>query len=178
MPRLNVLKTYKIFIGVQFPRTESGMYYELKNSKKQSIANVCLSSRKDFKNSVVAARRAFSGWSGKSAFNRGQILYRIAEMLEGRKSQFIEEMVLQGITKKIAESELNQSIDRLVHYAGWCDKYQQIFSLVNSVSSPHYNFSVPESTGVVSIIAPEESALLGLVSVLAPVIAGGNTCVI
>lgn len=178
MSRLNVLKTYKIFIGGQFPRTESGRYYELKDLKKKSIANVCLCSRKDLKNSVVAARSAAMGWSGKSAFNRGQILYRIAEMLEGRKSQFVEEMVLQGITTKEAEKELNLSIDRLVHYAGWCDKYQQIFSSVNPVASSHFNFSVPEPMGVISVIAPENSPLLGLVSVIAPVIAGGNTCVV
>lgn len=178
MSRLPVLKTYKLFIAGQFPRTESGRYYELKNAKKQLLANVCLSSRKDFKNAVVAARSAFVGWSGKPAFNRGQILYRIAEMLEGRKSQFIEEMVLQGISKKAAESELNLSIERLIHYAGWCDKYQQIFSSVNPVASSHFNFSVPEATGVVSVIAPETSGILGLVSTISPIIVGGNTCVV
>lgn len=178
MDRLNVLKTYKIYIGGQFPRTESGRYYDLKNKKKEIIANMCLSSRKDFRNAVVAARGAFSGWSGRAAFNRGQILYRIAEMLEGRKAQFVEEMVLQGITVKAAETEVKQSIDRLVHYAGWCDKYQQLFGTVNPVASSHFNFSVPEATGVVSVIAPEKSALLGLVSVIAPIIAGGNTCVV
>jgi acyl-CoA reductase-like NAD-dependent aldehyde dehydrogenase len=176
--RLAVLKTYKLFIGGQFPRTESGRFYELKNPKKQTIANVCLSSRKDFKNAVVAARVAFGGWSARSAFNRGQILYRIAEMLEGRKSQFIEEMIAQGYTSKAAQVELTQSVDRLVYYAGWSDKYQQIFSAVNPVASSHFNFSNPEPTGVVSIIAPENSSLLGLISVLAPVIVGGNTCVI
>jgi len=178
MQRLNVLKTYKIFIGGQFPRTESGRYYELKNSKTQTIANVCLSSRKDLKNAVVAARAAFPGWSARSAFNRGQILYRIAEMLEGRKSQFREELILQGITIKAAETEVSLSIDRLIHYAGWCDKYQQIFSSVNPVASSHFNFSVPEPTGVVSIIAPQDPSLLGVVSVIAPVIAGGNTCIV
>ncbi|PBQ32230.1 aldehyde dehydrogenase [Sphingobacteriaceae bacterium] len=178
MPRLNVLKTYKIFIGGQFPRTESGRYYELKNLKKQTIANICLSSRKDVKNAVVAARGAFAGWSGKTAFNRSQILYRIAEMLEGRKSQFVEELVVQGVTTKSAEKEVLLSIDRLVHYAGWCDKYQQIFSSVNPVVSSHFNFSVPEPTGVVSLIAPSDLPLLGLVSVIAPIIAGGNTCVV
>lgn len=177
MSRLNVLKTYKIYIGGAFPRTESGRYYDLKNKKGEVLANVCLSSRKDFRNAVVAARGAFSGWSGKSAFNRSQILYRIAEMLEGRKAQFIEELTLQGISEKAAEKELQQSIDRLVHYAGWCDKYSQLFSSVNPVASSHFNFSVPEPTGVVSVIAPEKSGLLGLVSVIAPVIAGGNVCV-
>ena len=178
MSRLNVLKTYKIYIGGAFPRTESGRYYELKNKKNETIANVCLSSRKDFRNAVVAARAAFGGWSGKSAFNRSQILYRIAEMLEGRKAQFIEELVLQGITAKTAENEVLQSIDRLVHYAGWCDKYIQLFSSVNPVASSHFNFSVPEPTGVVSVIADENSSLLGLVSVICPIIAGGNVCVV
>ncbi len=178
MSRLNVLKTYKIYIGGAFPRTESGRYYELKNKKNETIANVCLSSRKDFRNAVVAARAAFVGWSGKSAFNRSQILYRIAEMLEGRKAQFIEELVLQGITAKTAENEVLQSIDRLVHYAGWCDKYIQLFSSVNPVASSHFNFSVPEPTGVVSVIADENSSLLGLVSVICPIIAGGNVCVV
>lgn len=178
MARINVLKTYKIFIAGQFPRTESGRYYELKDAKKRVIANVCLSSRKDFKNAVVAARSAFSGWSSRSAFNRSQILYRVAEMLEGRKSQFKEELILQGLTTKVSEAEINLSIDRLVHYAGWCDKYQQIFSSVNPVASSHFNFSVPEPVGVVSVIAPENSPLLGLVSVIAPIIAGGNSCVV
>ncbi|MBL7912323.1 MAG: aldehyde dehydrogenase family protein [Bacteroidia bacterium] len=178
MARLNVLKTYKIYIGGQFPRTESGRYYALLNKKGDTVANVCLSSRKDYRNAVVAARSAFAGWSGKTAFNRSQILYRIAEMLEGRKAQFIEELVLQGLTTKAAETEVLQSIDRLVYYAGWCDKYSALFSSVNPVASSHFNFSVPEPTGVVSIIAPEDSGLLGLVSVVAPVICGGNTCVV
>jgi acyl-CoA reductase-like NAD-dependent aldehyde dehydrogenase len=178
MARLNVLKTYKIYIGGQFPRTESGRYYELLNKKSETIANVCLSSRKDFRNAVVAARSAFVGWSGRAAFNRSQILYRIAEMLEGRRTQFVEELVLQGITKAAAEKEVLQSIDRLVYYAGWCDKYSALFSSVNPVASSHFNFSVPEPTGVVSVIAPENSGLLGLVSVVAPIICGGNTCVV
>ena len=178
MARLNVLKTYKIYIGGQFPRTESGRYYELLNKKSETIANVCLSSRKDFRNAVVAARSAFGGWSGRAAFNRSQILYRIAEMLEGRRTQFVEELVLQGITKVAAEKEVLHSIDRLVYYAGWCDKYSALFSSVNPVASSHFNFSVPEPTGVVSVIAPENSGLLGLVSVVAPIICGGNTCVV
>ncbi len=178
MSRLNVLKTYKIYIGGQFPRTESGRYYALQNKKGDTIANVCLSSRKDLRNAVVAARAAVTGWSGKTAFNRSQILYRIAEMLEGRKAQFIEELVLQGLTPKAAEVEVLKSIDRLVYYAGWCDKYSALFSSVNPVASSHFNFSVPEPTGVVSVIAPEDSSLLGLVSVIAPIICGGNTCVV
>jgi len=176
--RLEVLKTYKIYINGQFPRTESGRYYVAKNEKGESLANVCLGSRKDFRESVVAARAAFGGWSGRSAFNRGQILYRMAEMLEGRKAQFMEELVLQGATKAKAEKEVNVAIDRLIYYSGWCDKFQQVFSAVNPVATPHFNFSVPEPTGVVSIIAPQSDSLLGLVSVIAPVIAGGNTCVV
>jgi acyl-CoA reductase-like NAD-dependent aldehyde dehydrogenase len=141
------------------------------------LANICLCSRKDFRNAVVAARSAFGGWSTRSAFNRSQILYRIAEMLEGRKAQFAEEMALMGLGKKAAEQEISLSVDRLVYYAGWCDKYQQMFGTVNPVASSHFSFSVPEATGVISIIAPEESPLLGLISVIAPVIAGGNSCV-
>ncbi len=178
MNRIPVLKTYKIYIGGQFPRTESGRYYELRDKHKKHIANVCLSSRKDLRNAVTAARSAFTGWSGKTAFNRSQILYRIAEMLEGRKAQLKEELMLQGSNAKQAEAEVIVSIDRLIYYAGWCDKYSALFSSVNPVASSHYNFSVPEPTGVVNIIAPEEFSLLGIVSVIAPVIAGGNTCVV
>jgi len=176
--RLEVLKTYKLYIGGQFPRTESGRYYVATNGKGQTLANVCLGSRKDFRDAVVAARGAFKGWASRAAFNRGQILYRIAEMLEGRKAQFIEELVLQGASKQAAQKEVIASIDRLIWYAGWCDKYAQVFSSVNPVSSPHFNFSVPEPMGVVAIVAPQDSSLIGLVSVMAPVIAGGNTCII
>lgn len=176
--RLHILKTYKTFINGQFPRSESGRYFELKNKKQQSLANVCLCSKKDLKNAVVAARKALDSWSSKSAFNRSQILYRLAEMLEGRKTQFIEEMILQGYAKKRAEQEIALSIDRIIYYAGWCDKYQQIFSAVNPVASSHFNFSVPEPTGVVTAILADDSAILGLVSVLLPIIAGGNTCVV
>ncbi len=178
MTRLEVLKTYKIYIGGQFPRTESGRYYTPKNKAGQALANVCLSSRKDFREAVVAARNAFGGWSAKAAFNRGQILYRIAEMLEGRKAQFIDELVKQDSTAKQAEEEVNTCIDRLIYYAGWCDKFQQVFGAVNPVASSHFNFSVPEPTGVVAIIAAQQTSLLGLVSAIAPVIAGGNTCIV
>lgn len=177
MERIEVLKTYKIFIGGAFPRTESGRYYPL-TLKNNMTVNVSLSSRKDFRNAVVAARGAFGGWSGRAAFNRGQILYRIAEMLEGRKEQFLEELKQLGYTLAAARKEVEQSIDRLVYYAGWCDKYQQLFSAVNPVASSHFNFSVPEPTGVVAIMADESTALLGLVSVVAPCIAGGNTCIV
>jgi acyl-CoA reductase-like NAD-dependent aldehyde dehydrogenase len=178
MARVEILKTYKIYIGGQFPRTESGRYYPLKNKKDEVIANICLSSRKDFRNAVVAARSAFGGWSSKAAFNRGQILYRIAEMLEGRKEQFIAELITQGATKVAAQSEVELSIDRMVYYAGWCDKFQQVSSSVNPVASSHFNFSVPEPTGVVAIVADERTSLLGLVTAIAPAIAGGNTCIV
>lgn len=178
MARIEILKTYKLYIGGQFPRTESGRYYPLTTKKGEIVANVCLASRKDFRNAVVAARAAFSGWSGRNAYNRSQILYRIAEMLEGRRAQFEAELVLQGSTAAAAKSEVSLCIDRLVYYAGWCDKYQQLFSTVNPVQSSHFNFSVPEPTGIVAIAAPQDSALIGLISVVAPVIAGGNVCIV
>lgn len=176
--RLEVLKTYKIYIGGQFPRTESGRYYTALNKKGEKLANMCLGSRKDFRDAVVAARNAFGGWSGRAAFNRGQILYRIAEMLEGRKAQFIDELMKQDANKIQAEKEVNLAIDRLIYYSGWCDKYQQITSSVNPVASSHFNFSAPEPMGVVAAIAPQEDSLIGLVSLVAPIIAGGNTCII
>lgn len=176
--RLEVLKTYKIFIGGKFPRTESGRYYIAENKKGDKLANVCLSSRKDFRDAVIAARSAFNDWGSRAAFNRSQVLYRIAEMLEGRKAQFIDELIKQDSTKEQAEKEVSLSIERLIYYAGWCDKFQQLFSTVNPVASSHFNFSAPEPTGVVSIIAPQNSSLIGLVSVIAPIIAGGNTCVV
>lgn len=177
MKRLEIQKTYKIYIGGQFPRTESGRFYPLKNKKGDIIANMCLSSRKDLRNAVVAARTAFGGWNGKSAYNRSQILYRIAEMMEGRKNQFIEELMKQGSTKIEAEKEVELSIDRFIYYAGWCDKYQQIYSSVNPVASSHFNFSIPEPMGVVGIIADDKNSLLTLCSTIAPCIAGGNVCV-
>lgn len=177
MERLEVLKTYKLFIGGQFPRTESGRHYQIKNKQGQVIANACLSSRKDFRNAVVSARAAFSGWSERSALNRAQILYRIAEMLEGRKSQLTEELIQLGESKINALKEVTKSIDRLIYYAGWCDKFQQVYSSVNPVATSHYNFSVTEPTGVVAVILNEKLPLLELVSCLAPIIAGGNTCV-
>jgi acyl-CoA reductase-like NAD-dependent aldehyde dehydrogenase len=176
--RLEVLKTYKLYVGGQFPRTESGRYYVAKNKKGDQLANVCLSSRKDFRDAVIAARGAQKGWAGKAANNRGQILYRIAEMLEGRRAQFIDELMKQDSTKAQAENEVNLSIDRLIYYAGWCDKYQQLFSSVNPVASSHFNFSVPEPTGVIAAIAPQDDSLLGLISIIAPVIAGGNSIIV
>jgi len=178
MERQEVLKTYKLYIGGQFPRTESGRYYELRDKKKNLLANICLSSRKDFRNAVTVARSAFAGWSNRSAFNRSQILYRMAEMLEGRKHQLKNELLLQGSNSKQADEEIRSSIDRLVYYAGWCDKFSQIYSSVNPVASPHFNFSVPEPMGVIAVIAPEQHSLLGIVSCISPIIAGGNTCVV
>ena len=177
MSRIEVLKTYKIYIGGKFPRTESGRYYQPEANGKV-LGNICLSSRKDFRNAVVAARSAQGAWSSKSAYNRSQVLYRVAEILEGRRAQFINELAQQGSKRSQAEKEVNLSIDRLIYFAGWCDKYTQIFSSVNPVASSHFNFSVPEPTGVVAILAPEESGLLGLISQIAPTIAGGNTCVV
>jgi acyl-CoA reductase-like NAD-dependent aldehyde dehydrogenase len=176
--RIPVAKTYKIYLGGKFPRTESGRYFPLNAADGTVIANMCRGSRKDFRNSVVSARSASVGWSASTAYLRGQILYRIAEMLEGRSEQFVSELVLQGVSKPRAAKEVEASIDRLIYYAGWSDKYQQIFSSVNPVSSSHFNFSVLEPTGVVGILAPENSSLLGLVSNIAPVIVGGNTCVV
>ena len=176
--RIPVPKTYKIYIGGKFPRTESGRYFALKDKRGQVIANVCRGSRKDFRNAVVAARGAQAGWAKASAYLRGQILYRVAELLEGRREQFIAELELQGTASRAATREVDASIDRLVYYAGWADKYQQVFSSVNPVSSSHFNFSVLEPTGVVGILAPDSDGLVGLVSNVASTIVGGNTCVV
>ncbi len=175
--RLPVLKTYKIFIGGKFPRSESGRYYVAKDVSGKPLANVCECSRKDFRDAVVAARNAQNSWASRSAYNRGQILYRIAEMLECRAQQFVDELSQFGVPASAGMNEVGATIDRFVYYAGWCDKYQQIFSSVNPVSTSHFNFSILEPMGVVAILAPEQSGLIGLASVLAPVIAGGNTCI-
>ncbi len=177
MGRLDIHKTYKLYIGGKFPRTESGRYYAI-NSNGNLIANMCLASRKDFRNAVVVARKSQGSWANITALNKGQILYRIAEMLEGRKEQFITELVAQGETIIAAQKEVDISIDRLVYYAGWSDKYQQFFSTVNPVSSSHFNFSTLEPVGVVAIISPEKQSLLGLISMIAPAIVGGNTVII
>lgn len=175
---LEVLKTYKIYVGGNFPRTESGRYYKVFDSEGDLLANACLCSRKDARDAVKTARGAFSGWASRNAYNRGQILYRIAEMLEGRRAEFEKQLSKIGFTKAEAESDVNASIDRLIYYAGWTDKYQQVFGSVNPVASAHFNFSILEPTGVVGIFAPENSPLLGLVSSIAPVIAGANVCVV
>ena len=178
MNRVEILKTYKIYIGGAFPRTESGRYYTPVNKTGEGIGNMCLSSRKDVRNAVTAARKAFGSWSERSAFNRGQIIYRIAEMLEGRKEQFILELQKQGSTKAEAEKEVILAIDRIVYYAGWCDKYNQVLSAVNPVSSSHFNFTTCESMGIVGMLAPQTTSLIGLVSLLIPAICSGNTAVL
>lgn len=175
---LEVLKTYKIYIGGAFPRTESGRFYKVFDSEGDLLANACLSSRKDFRNAAQAARSAFKGWHNRSAYNRGQILYRIAEMLETRRAQFETQLARIGFSAAEASADVNASIDRLVYYAGWSDKYQQVFGTINPVASAHFNFSLMDATGVVAVFAPETSPLLGLVSSIAPVIVGGNTCVV
>ena len=177
--RIDVKKTYKLFINGSFPRTESGRTYEVKSSKGSFIANPCLASRKDLKDAVVAARGAQAGWNKATAYNKGQILYRIAEMLEGRRAQFIDEiMVVTGVTKTKADKEVTDSVDRLVWYAGWSDKISSLSGALNPVAGPYYNFTIPESMGVIAAIAPETPSLLGLIDVIAPIIVGGNTVVV
>jgi acyl-CoA reductase-like NAD-dependent aldehyde dehydrogenase len=174
--RVTVRKTYKLFIGGAFPRSESGRSYVVTDAKGNFVANASRASRKDVRDSVVAARKAFGGWSARTAFNRGQILYRVAEMLEGRKAQFVDELRSAGAAKGPAGAEVDAAIDRWVWYAGWADKIGAVAGAANPVSGPYFNFSTPEPTGVVGVLAPA-SPLLGLVSVIAPVIATGNTCV-
>lgn len=176
--RIDILKTYKTYVGGAFPRSESGHTYALTNKNDKTIANVCRCTRKDVRDAMVKARAAQKGWQNRSAYNRGQILYRIAEMLEGRKNQFVQEMELMDVKKKTAVKDVELSIDRLIYYAGWTDKISQVYGTVNPVASSHFNFSMPEPTGVVGVIAPQKSPLLGLVSMTAPVIAGGNTVLI
>ena len=177
--RIDVKKTYKLFINGAFPRTESGRTYEVKSAKGLFLANPCLASRKDLKDAVVAARAAHHGWDKATAYNKGQILYRIAEMLEGRRSQFVDEIVsVTGVTKLKAEKEVTDSVDRLVWYAGWSDKLSSLSGALNPVAGPYYNFTVPESMGVVAAIAPELPSLLGLIDAIAPIIIGGNTIIV
>ncbi len=176
--RLQILKTYKIYISGKYERSESGRYYQLTDKSGKQIANVCLSSKKDFRNAVVAARGAQIAWANRSAYNRSQILYRMAEMMEGRTAQFLEELHLEGISKKRSQQYVEQAVDRLVYYSGWCDKIAQVFGSINPVASNHFNFSVPEPTGVVSIIAPETNSLIGLIDSIAPIIAAGNSCIV
>jgi acyl-CoA reductase-like NAD-dependent aldehyde dehydrogenase len=177
--RIDVKKTYKLFIGGAFPRSESGRTYEVKDAKGNFIANPTLASRKDLRDAVVAARSAHGGWSGATAFNRGQILYRIAEMMEGRTAQFVDEIVaLEGVTPSAAKKQVEEAIDLWVWYSGWCDKIGSIYGSTNAVSGSFYNFTIPESLGVVTVFAPAKPSLLGLVQSLAPVLAGGNTAIV
>ncbi|MFF8276531.1 aldehyde dehydrogenase family protein [Streptomyces lateritius] len=177
--RLSVFKTYKLYVGGKFPRSESGRVYEVQDHKGKWMANAPLSSRKDARDAVVAARKAFGGWSGATAYNRGQILYRVAEMLEGRKSQFVREVAhAEGLSKAKAAEVVEAAVDRWVWYAGWTDKIGQVVGGANPVAGPFFNLSTPEPTGVVTVVAPQESSFLGLVSVIAPVIATGNTAVV
>ncbi|MFG2006428.1 aldehyde dehydrogenase family protein [Spirillospora sp. NPDC048911] len=175
--RLAVRKTYKLFIAGAFPRSESGRSYVVNDGKGNFLANASQASRKDARDAVTAARKAFGGWSARTAYNRGQILYRIAEMLEGRRAQFTDELRAAGLAKAAANAELDAAIDRWVWYAGWADKLAAVGGSANPVAGSFFNFSTPEPTGVVAVIAPD-SPLLGLVSVVAPAIVAGNTCVV
>jgi acyl-CoA reductase-like NAD-dependent aldehyde dehydrogenase len=177
--RLEVRKTYKLYIGGKFPRTESGRSYLVSDAKGKPLANASRASRKDVRDAVVAARKAFPGWSGATAYNRGQVLYRVAEMLEGRRDQFIEEVVrAEGATQRQATEAHAKAVDRWVWYAGWADKLAQVLGSANPVAGPYFNFSVPEPPGVVGLVAPADSSLVGLVSRLAPIIVSGNTAVV
>ena len=177
--RLDVRKTYKLYVGGKFPRSESGRSYPVADARGRFLANAAMASRKDARDAVVAARSAFAGWSGATAYNRGQILYRVAEMLEGRREQFVSEVAAgEGLTRARAGTVVDAAVDRWVWYAGWSDKIAQVAGAANPVAGPYFNLSVPEPTGVVAVLAPQASSLLGLVSVVAPVIVSGNTCVV
>jgi acyl-CoA reductase-like NAD-dependent aldehyde dehydrogenase len=174
-----VRKTYKLYIGGAYPRSESGRVYPVLDSAGALLAQASHASRKDVRDAVVAARSAFGGWSRATAYNRGQVIYRIAEMLEGRRDQFAAEVsAAEGVSIQVALADVDRSIDRLVWYAGWTDKYAQVVGGANPVAGPYVNYSLPEPTGVVGVLAPQDSSLLGFVSVVAPVIAQGNTCVV
>jgi acyl-CoA reductase-like NAD-dependent aldehyde dehydrogenase len=179
MSRVDVRKTYKLYIGGAFPRSESGHSYEVTDSKGKFVANAALASRKDARDAVVAARKAFGGWSSRTAYNRAQILYRVAEVMEDRRPQFVDAVrQSEGLAAARAEKVVDESIDRLVWYAGWADKITQVVGGANPVAGPYFNLSTPEPTGVVAVLAPQESSLLGLVSMVAPVIVTGNTVVV
>jgi acyl-CoA reductase-like NAD-dependent aldehyde dehydrogenase len=177
--RLDVRKTYTLFVGGAFPRSESGRSYPVLSKGGDLLAHAAKASRKDLRDAVVAARGAFGGWSGATAYNRGQVLYRVAEMMEGRAAQFAAEVAsAEGLRPAKADAVVSATIDRWVWYAGWSDKVAQVAGGANAVAGPYFNFSVPEPTGVVVMLAPADSSLLGLVSVLAPVIVTGNTAVV
>ncbi|WP_028642641.1 aldehyde dehydrogenase family protein [Nocardioides sp. URHA0020] len=177
--RIDVRKTYKLYIGGAFPRSESAYSYEVRDSRGAFVANAALASRKDARDAVVAARKAFGSWSARTAYNRAQILYRIAEVLEDRRPQFVQAVVQsEGLSSSKAEKVVDAAVDRLVWYAGWADKITQVLGSANPVAGPFFNLSTPEPTGVVAVLAPQESSLLGLISVVAPVIVTGNTVVV
>ena len=179
MSSLDVNKTYKLFIGGAFPRSESGRVYEIKGANKKFLANPALASRKDLRDAVVAAKSAQSGWANTTAFNRGQILYRIAEIMQGRSEQFVEEIrALEGITTKAAKLQVAEAIDTWVWYSGWCDKLSSVSGSQNQVSGPFYNFTTPEALGVIALFAEGKPSLLGAVRTLAPVLAGGNSAIL
>ncbi len=177
--RLDVRKTYKLYLGGRFPRSESGRTFEITDSKGRFLANAARASRKDVRDAVVAARKAQQGWAAATAYNRGQVLYRVAELLEGRRDQFVAEVAAaEGLSTRKATSQVDAAIDRWVHYAGWTDKYAQVDGGLNPVAGPYFDLSVPEPTGVVAAIAPQRSSLLGLTAVLAPLLVSGNTAVV
>jgi acyl-CoA reductase-like NAD-dependent aldehyde dehydrogenase len=179
MARIDVRKTYKLFIGGEFPRSESGYSYVVDDAKGKFVANAALASRKDARDAVVAARKAFGGWSGRTAYNRAQVLYRVAEVMEDRRPQFVTAVQQsEGLTAARAGAVVDAAIDRLVWYAGWADKLTQVVGNANPVAGPFFNLTTPEPTGVVAVLAPQESSLLGLVSVVAPVVVTGNTAVV
>jgi acyl-CoA reductase-like NAD-dependent aldehyde dehydrogenase len=176
---LEVRKTYKLYVNGAFPRSESGRSFEVTDAKGRFLANAARASRKDARDAVVAARSAFAKWSGATAYNRGQVLYRVAEVMEGRAAQFVEEVAAgEGLSTARARAAVDAAIDRWVWYAGWTDKLAAVLGGANPVAGPYFDFSLPEPTGVVAVLAPQRSSLLGLVSVLAPVLAGGNTAVV
>jgi len=178
-PRLRVRKTYKLAIGGAFPRSESGRSYPVDDASGALLAHAAQASRKDVRDAVVAARKALPGWSAATPYNRGQVIYRVAEMLDGRREQFAAEVAAaEGLTSGAALATVGESIDRIVWYAGWADKFAQVAGSANPIAGPYFNFSLPEPTGVVAILAPQESSLLGFVSALAPVLCTGNTAVI
>jgi acyl-CoA reductase-like NAD-dependent aldehyde dehydrogenase len=177
--RVDVRKTYKLFIGGAFPRSESGRSYEVNDASGQFQANAARASRKDARDAVIAARTGWKSWSSATAYNRGQVLYRVAEVMEGRRDQFVSEVSAgEGIGKRAANAIVDAAIDRLVWYAGWCDKFAQVIGSTNPVAGPYFNFSIPEATGVVAIVAPEDSSLLGLINVIAPTVATGNAVIV
>ncbi len=177
--RIEVRKTYKLYIGGAFPRSESGRTYEVTDSRGRFLANAAMGSRKDARNAVVAARGAFGKWAPATAYNRGQVLYRVAELMEGRRGQFAAEVAAtEGLTPARADKVVSAAIDRWVWYAGWSDKLAQVLGGVNPVAGPYFNISAPEPTGVVAALAPQASSLLGLISVLAPIVVSGNTAVV